>query len=421
MLRQSIAGDASGGDSSDRSVSARPGAVVALHGALSSAIGDGRDGDAARLIEALGGDWDPNAHVRAAPGVEAGGAEPGGRGARALTTLLCVASEGGHPGIVRVLLGAGAAPSACAPDGRCPLHAASSLEVVRVLLGARADASVGDSRGRTPLHAAASREIAEALVVAGAPVNARDHAGSTPLHAACERGDAEAVPVLLRAGADVSAVDVAGRTPLHAAAAAGGSGVGAPAAGGVLGVIAALVEAGAAVDAADARGITPLFLAAKRGDAGAVAALLGAGGSVAARTAHGETVLHWVKGVAAARVLLGAGANPNSVDEQAQAPLHKAAADGDAATVAELLRAGADPSPRDSSGQTPLHWARSVPVALRLIEAGCDRDARDRDGRLARVLGDSALRPGATGARGGGAHRWGAEWPAARRQGHAPL
>jgi hypothetical protein len=69
-----------------------------------------------------------------------------------------------------------------------------------------------------------------------------------------------------------------------------------------------------------------------------------------------------------------------------QAPLHKAAAEGDVETVRELLRGGADAAAIDSSRQTPLHWCTSAKVAEALLEAGCDREARDRDGMLAGVL-----------------------------------
>jgi ankyrin repeat protein len=214
-------------------------------------------------------------------------------------------------GIVRVLLASGASASKSAPDGRCALHVASSIDVVRVLLDARADASVGDSRGRTPLHSAASVAVVEALIAAKAPVNAHDHTGVTPLLAACERGDVAVVRVLLAAGADPTISDASGRSALHCAA----SGTGPHADE----VVSSLIAAGAAVDSPDSRGITPLFLAVKRGDAASVEALILGGASVHARSTQGEAPLHWVHGADVARVLLAHGANPNSLDDQFQA------------------------------------------------------------------------------------------------------
>jgi ankyrin repeat protein len=83
-----------------------------------------------------------------------------------------------------------------------------------------------------------------------------------------------------------------------------------------------------------------------------------------------------------------------TVDREGRTSLHYAAAQGDAARVAQLLAEGADPMLRDRQGWTPLHFAAqaySVDVATKLLEAGAEVDAQDAHGNtpLLRAVFDS--------------------------------
>ena len=57
--------------------------------------------------------------------------------------------------------------------------------------------------------------------------------------------------------------------------------------------------------------------------------------------------------------LLEAGADANAQDKDGWTPLHWASSDGHEAVVQRLLEAGADASVQDEGGWTPLHWASS--------------------------------------------------------------
>jgi ankyrin repeat protein len=73
---------------------------------------------------------------------------------------------------------------------------------------------------------------------------------------------------------------------------------------------------------------------------------------------------------------------PSSTDVQAYEGLHKAAWQGDVASLNRLLKAGADPKARDPQGRTPLHvatYARHGDVIRALAQAGADLNAMEND------------------------------------------
>jgi hypothetical protein len=80
---------------------------------------------------------------------------------------------------------------------------------------------------------------------------------------------------------------------------------------------------------------------------------------------------------AMARILLGAGADPNAVARNPMAvqPLHSAAAARDSATIMMLLDHGAEVNARQAGGWTPLH-AAAMFGALPLVELFLSRGAR---------------------------------------------
>ena len=91
--------------------------------------------------------------------------------------------------------------------------------------------------------------------------------------------------------------------------------------------------------------------------------------------------------VAAARVLLAAGADAKRRDHVDDTALHAAALSGSTELVAMLLRAGADPRAKSKHlYDTPLHHAAEhgkADIAVLLIRAGADIEARDYKGKTA--------------------------------------
>lgn len=115
------------------------------------------------------------------------------------------------------------------PDGFSPLGLAAYFghtDAVRLLLGAGAKPSAPSANAMqvTPLHSACAQADADCavtisvfLLAAGADPNARQHGGWTPLHAAAARGNLPLGEALVRAGAEPSPVSDEGKTPIQLA------------------------------------------------------------------------------------------------------------------------------------------------------------------------------------------------------------
>ena len=295
-----------------------------------------------------------------------------------------------------LLAGPGAARGEVPPLVDAARHAGAGALEALLERGARADAAAAD--GTTALHWASYRDDgagAKLLIRAGADPNAATDLGVTPLWLACENGSAAMAGRLLRAGADPNRALLLGETPVMVAARAGNPEV-----------IDLLAAAGADLNARAARGQTALMWAAAQRRAAAVAALLAHGAEVDARSdtwsqvmavppharpensreiPHGgNTALLFaarVGGVAAARLLVAAGADVDAAGAGGVSALALAAHAGHRDLAEFLLAAGADPNAADA-GFTALHAAvmhRDERLVAALLAHGADADPRVRD------------------------------------------
>lgn len=329
----------------------------------------------------------------------ANGADPSAAAEGTGCRPLMLAGHAGGTEVARLLLGAGALPTARDDAGTTALHAAAdaaSAETLGLLLrairagqadgdggvdgdggggggidglpGAGSAAAGSSGRGdprrrpdtedgeRAAQPSAADADVPSAdgapgappprLTPAGAPTSAdaavraaasyRDIAGRTPLHFAAAAGCDACVRQLAAAGADMAAASEIGWQPLHQAANASQAGV-----------VATLLELGAPAGAADPDGTTALHLAALRVSSGA-----------------NGCDCKWCRGrrrrsLRTMRSLLECEAcDPDASNRLGVRPAHMAAA-GDSAHALRLLRRRrAALWARDAQGRMPMDVAR---------------------------------------------------------------
>lgn len=287
------------------------------------------------------------------------------------------------PACVRLLLEAGS-PADSDGDrlGMSPLMHASQYGghagIIRILLGAGADPNRVDDLDQTALHRAAARdgEAVGLLLAAGADPNVAERTlGGTPLHAAA-RGSATAnTRLLLEAGASTGPRYYRGQTALFIAAA-----------GAADGVVEALLAAGAEVDAADDDGLTPV-LAAMTGDGDVPAATREATALLLAeRTADLDRAFAAAIDAgfdeAAAR-LFARGAGVDAVDHIGRSALAAAAARTDPAWFDGLIEAGTDLARHGGEALGAAAGAGLDDRVERLLGLDVDVDARDPAGATA--------------------------------------
>lgn len=296
------------------------------------------------------------------------------------------------PTCVRLLLDAGS-PADSDGDrlGMSPLMHASQYGghagIIRMLLDAGADPNRIDDLDQTALHRAAERdgEAVALLLAAGADPNVAERTlGGTPLHAAAQGSAVANARLLLEAGASTEPRYYRGQTALFIAAASGADGV-----------VEALLAAGAEVDAADDDGLTPV-LAAITGDGEvpperrAAAALL-----LAERTADLDRAFAAAIGVgfdeAAAR-LFARGAGVDAVDHNGRSALAAAAARADPAWFDRLIEAGADLARHGGEALGAAARAGLDDRVERLLGLDVDVDARDPAGATALMRAAAAGR-----------------------------
>lgn len=244
---------------------------------------------------------------------------------------------------------------------------------LRALLQKGANVNAGEGDGTTALHWAAYRddlEAVEMLLKAGAKVNSANDLGATPLWAAAQNGSEAIVRRLLAAGANPNSKLELGETVLMTAARSG-----------YAGIVEQLTARGADVNVKAARSQTALMWAVAQQHVDVVKVLLAHGADIQARTdswtdmmavaphgylgynkaiPHGsDTALLFAAragDLAAAKLLVAAGANVNDADAWGVSATELAAHSGFTDIVEFLLDKGAD-AKGGKAGFSGLHIA----------------------------------------------------------------
>lgn len=125
-----------------------------------------------------------------------------------------------------------------------------------------------------------------------------------------------------------------------------------------------LIKNGADVNTKDYLGFTPLHIAAYRGDVKIIKLLLAKGADIKSKdTANTSGPLFQAvtvkndKNVAAAQLLIDAGADINEKNIGGYTPLHTAASDGSIEIVKILVAKGVNINAKANNGDTPLSMA----------------------------------------------------------------
>jgi len=191
-----------------------------------------------------------------------------------------------HPGIVRLLLDAGANPETKDVHVLNALMLArhhDNMGIVRILLGAGADPETKDANGVTALMMACARgvdPIVAALLHHGADAESKDNDERNALLYAIVRGHLGTVQLLLEAGSNPNPTNNAGTTALMLACDLG-----------VDAIAAVLLDNRADVESENINGWNALDWAVERGNVSTVQLLLNAGLSPNHATNTGVTAL----------------------------------------------------------------------------------------------------------------------------------
>jgi len=255
------------------------------------------------------------------------------------TTPLHWAVHENEPGIVKLLLDAGADPQASNRYGVRPIALActnGNAAIVELLLEAGVDANTTLGEGETVLMTAArtgTLDVVELLLNYGADVNAVENwRGQTALMWAAAEGHSELIPTMLSHGANITTRSIKGWTALLFAVREG-----------KIGVVQTLLEAGASVEES-----LPVEERKRRGGTSAERSATGLNAFLlAAANAHYEL----------ASLLIDRGADAN-VASRGWTALHQ---------VSWVRKAGVagsnNPAPKGSGKMTSLEFVRKVVAA----------------------------------------------------------
>jgi ankyrin repeat protein len=312
------------------------------------------------------------------------------------TTALHYAANSGAYNITCVLCERGAMIDMKDNDGWTALHYVADNDKVRnghrqvvstlcdrgatidtqTSAGCGSTAFILAAMGSTALHFAATKglyEIACLLCERGAMIDMKDNVGRTALHQAAKHNIYEVVRLLCERGATIDTKDNHGLTALHIAAAYS-----------TYQVVRLLCERGATVDIKSKNGHTALHCAAEYGTHRVVPTLCERGAEVEARDIAGNTPL-WLavwhhskrEGLSCCndawhptRMLVDAGADVNSRNDQGQTPLLSMLRKDEQPNLAvldKLVQAGAETSTRCHNGLSVLWMCFNKPFAEAVI------------------------------------------------------
>lgn len=210
----------------------------------------------------------------------------------------------------------------------------------------------------TPLHITASRGFTDCLrllLQRGADVDIAP-SGNTALHEACEDCQPECIKLLLLHGANANAVSEEGLMPLHLCTTPES-----------LECAKYLLQYGAAINGRTLdENDTPLQIAARNGLPDHVDLYLRYGAAVDRKNNEGLTPLNAacsqpqeVKRLESyfkvCKMLIGAGADIHTTDQDKHSPLHMACKNANPDIVELLLSKGADVNNMDYGGEAPMH------------------------------------------------------------------
>ena len=293
---------------------------------------------------------------------------------------------------VRTLLKLGSDPNIKDEQGKTVLHVTSTAQpdLIDLLVSNNANVNAQDSDGNTPLHTFLGRSnMVEKLLKNGADPNVKNNFGISPYMMMLEEDRIKEYPKVLQQmlafKADVGSTNKLGETILH---------------------LAARLEMNETFENAlkgcdlctrDVNGNNVLHALVRTQNTAMISKVLEKAPellkdvNIRGLTPLGELVRraerapYWIddKFIAAARMLVNAGADPNATDEQGRTMLHYAVHQKQLPLVEFLMLKKINPDTPDKDGRTALHIAienKNLPMLDRLLDLGADPDLIDSRG-----------------------------------------
>ncbi|XP_068604719.1 ankyrin repeat and SOCS box protein 10 isoform X1 [Brachionichthys hirsutus] len=243
----------------------------------------------------------------------------------------------------------------------------------------------------TPLHITAGRgfpDCLKLLLQRGANVDLAP-GGATALHESCESSQPECTKLLLMHGADPNAVSEDGLMPLHVCTSPDS-----------LQCAKYLIQYGAAIGGRSTdEDDTPLHVAARNGLPDHTELYLRYAAAVDKQNDEGLTPLNAAcsqrqevqdlrRYFKVCQILLGAGADVHTMDQDKHSPLHMACKSANPDVVDLLLANGADVNNMDYGGEAPMHY---------ILKVACYKVAHQPERIIRALLNHGSIRvwPGA--------------------------
>ena len=256
--------------------------------------------------------------------------------------------------------------------GYAPLHYGvmkTRPGVVALLLEAGADPDVINNQDKTPLDLAISGskdEIIDLLLEAGAAVEPPVDS----IHVLAWNNEVIGVKLHIYAGTDIDQADEFGYIPLLLAVEKGH-----------IGVLELLIKHEANLEVSDPDGFTPLIMSAELNHPELLQLLLDGGADIAAEDKAERTALDWaiIMQSAEAETILRENDAPSSAEKSFIAAIQTNNIDA----VNALLEAGADVNEPAYTTKTPVHYAshsRNKDILNLMLSEGADLEAKTEQG-----------------------------------------